>query len=289
MKKRHVVQAIAAMLAVSSCVEEYDVAIPNSELVVIDALLADADSVSTVFVRLSGETSGQMRDDNYPALDADVTLSDDAGHEWKYTDLGGGRKHRLEYADMPAGRHYTLTVRVGDKTYSATEYMCPAPEVKDLKFYYRKTWDESLWCPILFFSDRYPNEENYYLFTDRIRWVRNDYAQQSPYLMYLSDEGLRENLNGIRISLGMGADAMDKGIGLMMGDEYHYEFYTISKRNYEFYRGMESQITNDGGVYKPNPSNLLTNFSGDNVVGQFVVSSMVVLEGRVTRKNTVKE
>ncbi len=271
---------IMCILLLGGCVDEFYINTGNtSNMIVIDALVTDYDSIQTVYIRRDRETISDAH--RYPPIEnASVHIADDNGWCADFKNMGDGRVFELHGHIFEPGRTYTLTVSVGERTFQSTEKMVKLPDIGKLKFYSRSAKDENLWCPVLYFKDNMPDEDNYYIFTDGYDYIRSCSQNRYLYIQRLSDVGFREDLNGIAISLGIGAvDYMISGN--WWGDYYYYELFTISKRNYDYFGVIEDNLTNDGGIYKPTPASATSNFDGENVQGQFIAASKHIFHGRI--------
>lgn len=283
---------VAAAACLCGCVDEYQVITEGqSGTIVIDAMLVDIDSVQTVFIRKSGDTYFKEfhRNEEPEAIEgASVKVEDDLGWSAYFEDETGlGRRFSLSGHQFEAGRTYTVTVTAEGRTFTATEKMVAPPKVNGLKFFRHNTKDDRLWSPILYMEDSAPDETNYYLF--RGMWFPRDaHDQLFLYAMRLSDEGLRSDMEGIRIALGIGADD-EAYSGIHLGEIFSYTLYTISKRNYDYYGTIETQMTSDGGLYRPTPTSAVSNFSGANVQGQLIAAAAVSMTGRLTPEYLVGE
>lgn len=286
------IAALSAVFGVSGCVDDYPVIIEGqSGTIAIDAMVVDIDTVQEVFIKKSGDEyfkNGHYGEDPEPIKDASVKIADDLGWSAYFEDEEGlGRRFRLTGHKFESGRTYTITVTAEGRTFTATETMVAPPKVNGLKFYEHSTKDDYIWSPILYMEDSAPGENNYYLFTGN-GFSRNYYAMHFMEIMRLSDEDLRSDMNGVKISLGIGATANScSGVGL--GEMFSYSLYTISKRNYDYYGVIEAQLTSDGGLYRPTPTSGVSNFSGENVQGQFIAASGVRMFDRLTPKYLVIE
>lgn len=262
------------------CVEKFDIISGgSSDIIVIDAVVTDADSVQFVYLRHEGEDLEHSI--RQPFDDAHVHIADDKGWSADFVDVDMGREFQLKGHQFEPGTTYTMTVTVGDRTFVAVETMVALPNIKGLKFYSRQSKEETEWCPILYFEDNQPDEDNYYFFSKYFNYDRIASQNRFLYLQYLSDVGFRGDMDGIVISLGIGAREYLSS-GIQWWQPYYYELYTMSKANYEYFKVLEDQLTNDGGVYKPTPASLVSNFSGHNVQGQFVAASKHVFVGYLT-------
>ena len=287
---------IAFIVSLTGCVDDFDIIIKDRhELIVIDAIVTDLDSVQTVYIRRECEQLWQSNvHNNYPPIkDVTVHIEDDEGWNADFEDtssdrnLTKGRVFSLSGHQFEPGRTYTITVRVADREFKATETMVPPPDIDGIKFYSKQSKDDDTeWRPILYFSDNQPNTDNYYLFSESLSWIRGGSQSRYVALQRLSDAGFRENLDGVVLDLGWGAEWYMSSL-LSFGDPYNYTLLTISKSNYDYYGVMEDQINNDGGIYKPTPTSPPTNFSGKNVQGQFIAASRVNFIGRVFIDNII--
>ncbi|MBP5364306.1 MAG: DUF4249 family protein [Bacteroidales bacterium] len=185
--------------------------------------------------------------------------------------------------DFKRGHTYTLTVEAEGRTFTATQTINPVPKVDKVKFFTHDSPEGPLLSPSLYFNDVRPDRTDYYVFTDifqhhRVRASAYFYVFLAPF----SDENQSTSVNGLHMSLGMGATQNQKGDGYSAGNYYYYELFSISADNYDYYKTMEKQLTSDGGVYRPNPSTPLTNFSGEHVQGQFVAASKTFMYGQIS-------
>lgn len=296
MKYFEQVMLVLCIVFVSSCVDKIDLEVQgHSDLMVIDAMVTDYDSIQIVYIRRERETLDYYDRVEYPPIEnVTVHIEDDNGWSADFRDvseeygMSEGREFMLKGHRFEPGRYYTVVIRVGDREFKATERMNELPDIDGLKFFSKATKDGgTVWCPILYFKDRQLEVDNYYLFSESLEWIRSGSQNRYVALQRLSDVGLRENLDGVVLSLGMGAEWYMSN-HLSFGDSYCYTFMTISKSNYDYYGSMENQINNDGGVYRPTPTSPMTNFSGKDVQGQFVVASRIDFQGRVSVNNIVK-
>ena len=282
MKSISIVAMCIACVCVS-CVENFDISQEeSSDLIVIDAIVTDYDSVQTVYIRRDKESLGYRYEPHYDAFeDAFVSIEDDNGWSADFENIDNrGREFTLSGHQFEPGRTYTITVRIGEREFRATEKIVPLPDIDGLKFYAKENKEgDTAYNAIIYFKDNQPDVDNYYLINGVIS--RDSYASRYVELQRLSDVGLRDDLNGVAIEVGLGAEwYLDTH--LWYGGFYVYELMTISKSNYDYYGVMGDQINSDGGVYKPTPTSPVSNFSGENVQGQFIAATKFVFSGYVT-------
>lgn len=281
--------AIAMMSAICmvSCVDEFEISVEGvSDYIVIDAVVTDCDTVQRVFIRRDRDIiiDPYQNQGTDTIKNVTVRIADDLGWNAVYSDVsnGLGRKFELKGHQFETGRTYTMTVSVGDRLFEATETMPPLPIIDRLDFYSRPSKDNDglLWSPILYFRDNQPEVDNYYLFVHQLRYIREWAGFRYLFIQALTDVGLKGDMEGVKISLGFG-EGSENIEGTELGDPYHYEFYSISKRNYDYFEVIKDQLTSDGGVYQPSPTTPTTNFSGKFVQGQFMAASMYKFSGRI--------
>ncbi|MCQ2229309.1 MAG: DUF4249 domain-containing protein [Bacteroidales bacterium] len=281
----------------TSCVEKFDIDINgHSELFVIDAMVTDFDSVQTVYIRRERESLDYYDRIKYPPIEnATVHIEDNDGWSAYFEDdseehdMSEGHCFWLKGHKFESGRTYTITVRVGDREFKATETMVPLPNVDGLKFYAKDTKDgEISYNPIIYFRDNQPNVDNYYLFTEGgAVALRNGSQCRYVPIQRLSDKGFRDDLDGIVFELGLGAEWF-MATNIYIGGNYYYSIMTISKTNYDYFGVMADQINSDGGIYKPTPTSPVTNFSGKDVQGQFIAASGIEFYDYITEDKVVE-
>lgn len=262
---------IASILMLTSCIEEVDINIDDEyDYIVIDAMVTDIDTVNTVYVYRNGEKSATYE----PKLDnVSVEICDQNGNNMTFTDVNNGRRFELHGKHFSAGNTYTLTVKVGERVFQSTQYMAPLMKIKGISFYGHETADDYLYSPIIYVEDDQPEVDNYFMFFDHFFQRFEFEAQNFLYLQCLSDKGMKPDMNGIKISLGIGTSEDQKNAGIT-GMYYHYRMCSISKENYDYYKVVAEQLTQDGGTYRPFPTTPPTNISGTKVQGQFIASSV---------------
>lgn len=306
----------------TSCISEYDIKIDSdNDYVTIDAIISTNDTIQYVYIRKPYVASPDIRETNeydigtycYPNIaNASVILIDNTtAHKYEYlyyesidADYYSGTEYIFTEYYLPnftpeVNHSYTLTVTIGKETYSSTQVIHNNPIVEGLLFraynsggYDYMGNDYIGYRPILFYRDCEFKRNNYYLFID------NEYGfapieRLGNFLRYvpispLSDEGMKSEVDGYLLPMGMGAYEKGPGNELNFGSFYHYEIWTVSEENYKFFKSMEAQLTTDGGVYTPCHSSPPTNFSGYHVTGQFIAANVLKLDGMVSDENFEK-
>lgn len=305
MSRNLLVISLAALAA--GCIEEYDLSVATLNYTIIDAAIFND---SACYIQINPNNDNFYVDD---IAMSSVVIEGDDGTVREFTNMLNmseefARLHfsRISYdyswyvenghcdywcyygAPFESQHTYTLTVTIHDDVYTATQYMDYLPDIEDLKFYSRDTWEETdEFSPIIYFTDNQPDKTNYYLFGDDLQRRRS--SDYYLYLMPICDAELDTQVPGLKISLGMGAEEKQKADGMEMGDEYHYEMCATGRSVYDFYSDLSEQFYTDGGFYQPNPSTPQTNITGENVAGLFIIGERQIFEGIVTEDMVTDE
>ncbi len=183
---------------------------------------------------------------------------------------------------LEIGRKYTLTVTIDDKEYSATEKLLPPIEITGMK--YEKTErfksigeGSHTWLIPVFSLVNNSEESKYFLaslgelnslYIGSIRIFSTENMSDTISKLQLSEFNYEPAYSGSTSNVDDWY--IDKTIGVR---PCCYCFYPISRANYNYYKIIEKQIRTDGGLYSPAAATPVTNFSGGNVYGQFIVTS----------------
>jgi len=180
------------------------------------------------------------------------------------------------------GHTYTLRVITEGKTYNASAYMPPVPDI-DSVGYIKKISEkdgQEYYIPLLFFADP-QGISNYYL----IQLITEESSRSMTaktlwQFSILSDAFLDPYINGLNIELGISPRGIQYPL-LMEGDSIYVALFSLTKDAYDFYKALINQFKNDGGVYKQVPASPPTNISNGGL-GLFRASA--IAEGRTIIK-----
>ena len=187
---------------------------------------------------------------------------------------------------LEVGRVYTLRVLIDGKEYCATEKLMPPIEITNLQYLpierEKSIWQDSytLLCPTFSLVNKAENHSKYFMA------VRNHDCARIFHTENMCDTlrelQLNEYLHEPTYEIGSipfsnndswFIDAEDRIFSRYNTTTETYYFYPISKNNYDFYKAIEKQIRTDGGLYSPCAATPVSNFTGDNIYGQFIITS----------------
>ena len=181
-----------------------------------------------------------------------------------------------------SGHTYTLHVTAEGKTYDATAYMPPVPEI-DSVGYIKKISEkdgQEYYIPLLFFADPQGISNFYLIQLITEEASRSMSAKTLWQFSILSDAFLEPYVKGLNIQLGISPNDIQYPL-LWEGDSIYVALSSLSETAYDFYEVLLDQFKNDGGVYKQVPASPPTNISNGGL-GLFRASAVV--EGRIIIK-----
>lgn len=183
---------------------------------------------------------------------------------------------------LEVGRTYTLCVTIAGTEYRATEKLLPPIEVTGIKYEEIKRFKSigegyhTLRIPCFELINK--SEESKYF----IASLEGMNSLTNSSVRLFSTENMSDTIQELQLSEYYYDPAYNYGdddgwyIDTSAGNKEHYRtynFYPISKNNYNYYKVIENQIKTDGGLYSPTAATPVTNFSGGNVYGQFIITS----------------
>jgi len=260
MKKLKILFTIfSAAVFLISCEEVLNVdlneANPN---VVIEGLITDHPGPYIVKVTMTGD---YYKNQTPPAVsNALVIISDNTGSLDTLIQTSPGIYSTKTIAGVKQ-RTYTLTVNINGNIYTATSTLPDLYPVDSLRYTYypkRDLFHREGYYPLAY-SQEPQNTENYYMW----KFFRNDTL-----------------LNSLRNDIWIADDKVVKGN--IQGLEFPYVYqkfdtasvkvFSITKEAFDFYKGLEAQIRNDGGFFSSPPANAQGNLS-NGALGLFQTSS----------------
>ncbi|MCX7987166.1 MAG: DUF4249 domain-containing protein [Bacteroidales bacterium] len=288
----------------TSCVEEFDLKLNNSEQrVVIEGLITDSAELSYVRVTLSNNSLSYNRINSWlddgatPINTAFVTITDDMGNidtmvaapefvikKWiDYHDslridtVANDFYYQKGYYFLskmkPTPKHtYYLSVTIDNRLYKAQCYMPALPEVDSISFRFSSDDKSDYYIPLIYFKEP-KNEENYYLFT-----TGESMANVWQYSI-LSDKYLSSYVNGVDVFRGQ-TNLYWRNAYPFPGTYYYISMQSLTKEAYEYYDCLIKLFSNDGGTYKPTPASPISNIN-NNALGFFRASSVKIFTGQL--------
>lgn len=161
------------------------------------------------------------------------------------------------------GKSYHLKVETGGKTYQATTYIPPRPQIDSLWFGLANGRD-SVGYIYGRFQDN-PDEENYYRTFTRLMGKDKKYIP-----VYLSATGdLYFNGKEFTFSLLRGSESfseVSEDIYFSKGDTVRLKFCSIDRAHFDFWRTLERELYTVGNPFSSSGNEVLSNVS-DGALG----------------------
>ena len=250
MKSVRYVLIIVFFSTLASCVKEipFDFG-KNKKLIVIEALLNNVDSFSTVKISETNQLSG---DTVFPKISgAKINLKDlSSPRSVNFSETSAGI-YKSTFFKGEEGHEYQISVQIGDQLYSATCEM-PLPILLDsLEFLDMSLFGGSGYHTLIDFQDS-KGFKNYYRFIQKVNGVADKY-------FYVFDDkfmdGKYQNLE------------LYKNEQIKLNDVVEVEMMCIDQAVYNYFYQL-SNLDATSGQKSIAPANPTSNFSG-GVLGYF--------------------
>lgn len=242
---------IAALAVMSSCEKEIDLELENeSGKIVIEGNITD--KVGPYIVKVTKSVA--FTDENqYPAIaNAQVVLSDNAGHSEILQYIGGGNYQASTFTGQP-GRTYTLTVKAEGKEYVAQSTMPEPVAFEGLQQDSFAVAGETSYTLLPVFTDP-PALGNRYLFSFTVN------NNPKKFFSEFSDN-VNNGLPNQRPLLLPNDDSDPGDIKVVPGDIIYVEMQCIDEKVYTFYSAL-LQLSGSGpggGITPANPPSNISN------------------------------
>jgi hypothetical protein len=306
-----IVLLISLVTIAFACVDKFDPGLKtNVRKLVVDGEITNKPGPYRVTLQQSSPFG--TKEFSPPPFNVVVTISDDLGNSENLVDLTGGLFETVKTQGI-VGRSYTLTIKIGDnRVYKSTPQLLKAP-VKIDKIY-------SEYIPYKDGSSTYIGGD-FQLFLDTVdpatkgdyyRWnyINYDPVEYCLARRFKNDAGsfaignpCCEPCWDIKPCLGciyLGTDLYSNGKKLTKNyiAKFPYnsikpvfllvEQKSISKENYYFWKQVDSQINNSGGIFDTPPVTVAGNIYNVNdakeqVLGFFSVAGVDVVPYRLIR------
>lgn len=304
--------SITVIWLLGSCVDSFDAGLnTNIKKLVVDGEITNKPGPYRVTLQQSSPFGS--KDFSPPPFNAIVIISDNLGNTETLTDLGFG-VFETKATQGVIGRTYTLEVRIGDKKiYKSTPQIIKKPIPID------KIYTE--YMPFKEGSNVYIGGE-FHVFLDAIdpstngdyyRWNYTNF-DQIDYCLKIRSNGdsgpiaiqyrCCETCWEVNPCLGciyLGSDQYQNGkkINKQFIGKFPYnsilpvflqiEQKSITKDNYFYWKEIDSQINNSGGIFDTPPANIQGNIynitdPNDQVLGFFTASGVSTIPYRVIRR-----
>ena len=262
LKYGYIIAAII-VLATASCKKVIDLKLNNAPTqIVIEANITDQDGPQYVTITKSVPFTAT---DNFPTVTgAIVTLNDGVGRQFRFNEAHPGLYILYPFQGGVYGRTYTLTVKIGDTTYTAQSTMptvsVPLDSITDKPNVFGKS---DLRTATVNYQDP-PNIANQYLF---ILFVNS--AEVGT--IFTNDDSFT---NGRYVK----EDLFQTDIDIHPGDTASVNMQCIDKNIYQYWYTLSQQQTTGpgGGVTPSNPpsnfnNNALGYFSAHTITGKSII------------------
>jgi hypothetical protein len=262
LKYGYIVAAII-VLTIASCQKVIDLKLNNAPAqIVIEANITDQEGPQYVTITKSVPFTAT---DNFPTVTgAVITLNDGAGRQFHFNEVHPGLYILYPFQGGVYGRTYTLTVKIGDTTYTAQSTMptvsVPLDSITDKPNVFGKS---SLRTIAVNYQDP-PDIANQYLFVLFVNSIEVG-------TIFTNDDSFT---NGRYVK----EDLFQTDIDIHPGDTASVNMACIDRNIYQYWYTLSQQQTNgpDGGVTPSNPpsnfnNNALGYFSAHTITGKSII------------------
>jgi hypothetical protein len=195
-----------------------------------------------------------------PINNAVVMLQEENGEKLAIPFISNGQYGKTIVATE--GKNYTLTVTIGEKTYTSQSYLPPVVQLDALSlelapFQGLGSKKDSTYNVYINFSDPAAEGNNYRL----VMTVNDTIVPLSEEVVVFNDK----NINGNDVNANASFKTFKKG------DQISIEMRSIDAKVYDFYFTLSNIIIDNGG-FSAAPANPNTNFTG-GALGAFIAYS----------------
>ncbi|MFI5157430.1 MAG: DUF4249 family protein [Sphingobacteriales bacterium] len=255
--------AVIIVLAIASCQKIIDLKLNNApSQIVIEANITDQEGPQYVSITKSVPF---IATNNFPKISgAVITLSDDAGEQFRFTQVHSGLYVLYPFHGGVYGRAYTITVKIGDTTYTAQSTMPTVPVLLDSITDKPNVFSKSNLRTITVNYQDPQNIPNQYLFNLFIN-------SEEVGTIFTNDDNFTDGRY-------VKEDLFQADINIHPGDTASVNMECIDKNIYQYWYTLSQQQANGpgGGVTPSNPpsnfnNNALGYFSAHTIMGKSIV------------------
>lgn len=258
-------------LALPSCEKTVELDLEQTQAAtIIEGLITD--QAGKQYIRISQSAGFYSNGQNPPVSGAAVTVEDSEGNAYSFIERDPGYYVPQTPFAGKVGNTYTMTAKVGEGIYTASELMNYVPPFDSLSIRIDEEEqadpeDEGRFYEVLVYIKEPQATVDYYL----AKFYRNDTIQNwnGEWAFAYDDLLLSEDISNLPIPFYYAK-----------GDMARVEMYAITRECYKHYLGLNENINNDGGMFSGQPANLRTNIEG-GAIGYFQVSGLAVAETKV--------
>lgn len=269
---KNILFPILLALALFSCEKTIELDLEQTqEAVIIEGLITD--QPGRQYVRISRSVGFNSSGQNPAVSGAIVAVEDQEGNSHAFTEQAPGYYLPAESFTGRVGHTYTMTARVGEKTFTATEKMNYVPPFDSLAIRIdpqekADPEEEGRFFEVLVYIKEPQATVDYYL----AKFYRNDTILNwdGSWAFAYDDLLLSEDISNLPVPFYFAKE-----------DTARAEMYAITRECYKYFLDLTSNVNNDGGMFSGQPANLRTNIEG-GAIGYFQVSGLSVAETKVT-------
>lgn len=224
------------------CQEVVEVNLDNTNpKLVVEGLITNQEG--PYYVKLSTTGNFYSKEATPAVTEAVVTLADNAGNTEVLTHLSDDPGiYRADQIRGEVGRTYYLNIQYKGQEYTSEAYMPPVTTIDSLVIRFVKgnpIKEEGHY--LYFYAEEPQGETNYY------RWLvyENDSLYNSPSDLLIANDALIQG----RI------ENLELPYPFQKSDTVRLEMQSLSKKAYEYYLGLQTVYSNDGGLFSPPPVN----------------------------------
>lgn len=255
-------------LALFSCEKTVELDLEQTQpATIIEGLVSD--QPGRQYIRISRSAGFYDNGQNPPVSGAIVTVEDNEGNTYSYIEQEPGYYVPKTPFTGKVGSIYTLTAKVGESLYTASEPMNYVPPFDSLTIRVdpeeqADPEDEGRFYEVLVYIKEPQATVDYYL----AKFYRNDTILNwdGTWAFAYDDLLLSEDISNLPIPFYYAKD-----------DVGRVEMYAITREAYKYYLDLTSNVNNDGGMFSGQPANLRTNIEG-GAIGYFQVSGLATTQ-----------
>lgn len=237
----------------------------SPEVVIIEGLLTD--EFAKHYVKISKSVQFEDTGQTPRVENATVEVRDNEGNQWTYVEFAPGFYEAAEPFAGKVGNIYTMEVVIDDKVYTATDQLLSNGTIDSLTIRIdeeERQDDPVYFYEVLMYLTEPPATQDYYLF----KFFRDDNPlnDDGETVFYTDDVAVRENVEGFAIPYFF-----------KEGNTARIELYSLTRKAFLYYRDLQENVLNDGGLFSGQPANVSTNIEG-GALGYFQTSSKRMME-----------
>lgn len=302
------------VILLTTCVQKIGVDLPEaSEKLVVDGLISTMPGPYTVKLTKTAEYTTGSDGTNFLVRGARVRISDDAGNSEELVEVSQGiYKTSVGGIQGQAGRIYTLFIETatGEKYQSRPELLKPTPAIENIyyEFVEEAPGIEEGFYVYMDIRDPAPTEDYYrwnWVHYNRLQYCFNETVPPSTTPTILSCCGDCWDIQRCNGCVNVASDRLVNGamisrqlltiVPYTARSKYflYYEQHSLTRDAYKFWKALEEQSKNVGGIFDKPPATVRGNMYNvedeeEIVLGYFGVSDIKPNGIQIDRSKVVK-